>query len=404
MLFKIKAKKDTGEIIEGVREAPDRLTLSRDIRAENLTLFFAEGLSRPEARKKWWSFLANRVGLKEKIVFAGNLSSMITAGLSLSRALEVLERQTKQKYFKNIVYQILQKVNMGESFSNALNAWPEIFPPVFSAMVAAGEESGNLPQSLAIIKDQMNKTYELRRKIVGAMIYPAIIVLAIIVIAILMLIFMVPQLAATFRDLNVQLPLSTRLIIGISDWLANHYLLFSALVIALIGLSMVWLRSVNGQRTIDRLAIRMPIFGDLIKQYNSAVIMRTLSSLISAGVKMTDSITITEKVVQNTLYKPFITRAATEIQKGLVLSVLFETEPKLFPVLVPELTAVEEETGNLPNLLAQGAAFYEGEVDQVTKNLSTIIEPFLMIVIGIAVGFFVVSMIGPMYSLSSAIK
>jgi len=404
VLFKIKAKKDTGEIIEGVREAPDRLTLSRDIRAENLTLFFAEGLSRPEARKKWWSFLANRVGLKEKIVFAGNLSSMITAGLSLSRALEVLERQTKQKYFKNIVYQILQKVNMGESFSNALNAWPEIFPPVFSAMVAAGEESGNLPQSLAIIKDQMNKTYELRRKIVGAMIYPAIIVLAIIVIAILMLIFMVPQLAATFRDLNVQLPLSTRLIIGISDWLANHYLLFSALVIALIGLSMVWLRSVNGQRTIDRLAIRMPIFGDLIKQYNSAVIMRTLSSLISAGVKMTDSITITEKVVQNTLYKPFITRAATEIQKGLVLSVLFETEPKLFPVLVPELTAVEEETGNLPNLLAQGAAFYEGEVDQVTKNLSTIIEPFLMIVIGIAVGFFVVSMIGPMYSLSSAIK
>lgn len=404
MLFKIKATKENGELLEGVREAPDKLTLSREMREEGSSLFYAEALSTSPAHKKSWQNLFRSVALKDKIIFASNLSSMISAGLTLSRSLEVLERQTEKKYFKSIIRDLLQKVNMGESFSQALASFPEVFPPVFSSMVAAGEESGNLPKTLSLIKDQMGKTYDLRRKIIGAMIYPTIIVILIFVIAVLMLTFMVPTLSATFKDLNVELPLLTRIVIGTSDWLVQHFILFVSILLLIISGTIYWLRTPLGRKLSDRAIISLPIFGVLVKEYNSAIIMRTISSLVSSGVSMTGSMTLTGKVVQNTLYRPVITKAAEDIQKGILLSAVLSGNEKLFPVLASELAEVGEETGDLPHMLEQGALFYEGEIDQATKNLSTIIEPLLMIVIGIAVGFFVYAMIGPMYSLTSAIK
>jgi len=405
MLFKIKAQKVNGEIIEGVRESSDKLTLSREMREEGLALFFAEALQRkPSPIGGLLSFFSKRVSLKNKIIFASNLSSMISAGLTLSRSLDVLAKQTTQGYFKSVIKDLLRKVMAGESFSQALNSYPQVFPSVFSAMVAAGEESGNLPNSLSIIKEQMGKTYELRRKITGAMIYPTIIVLLIIIIGILMMIFMVPVLTATFKDLNVTLPLSTKLIIGLSDFLKVHYLIFFVGMALVISIFSGWIRTKGGKRSVDWFVLKLPVFGNLVIEYNSAIIMRTISSLITAGVSMTESIEITGKVVQNSFYKPILTKAVAEIQKGVLLSAVFEHQVKLFPVFVSELAMVGEETGNLPQMLEKGATFYEGEIDQVTKNLSTIIEPLLMIVIGIAVGFFVVAMIGPMYSLTSAIK
>ncbi len=404
MLFKIKAQKSNGEIVEGVRESSDKLMLSREMRAEGLALFFAEALHKTEPSGGFFRGLFKKVGLKNKIVFASNLSSMISAGLTLSRSLEVLERQTSQKYFKGVIKDLLRRVTTGESLSQALEAYPSVFPPVFSAMVGAGEESGNLPNSLSIIKDQMGKTYELKRKITGAMIYPTIIVLLIIVIGILMMVFMVPTLSATFKDLNVALPLSTRMIIGVSDFLKNHYLVFALAVILVVTVFSFWLKTPKGKKALDFVVLRLPIFGNLVREYNSAVIMRTISSLITAGVSMTKSIEITGNVIQNSFYKPVMVGAVTDIQKGILLSAVFEKQEKLFPVFVSELAEVGEETGNLPQMLEKGAVFYENEIDQATKNLSTIIEPLLMIVIGAAVGFFVVAMIGPMYSLTSAIK
>jgi type IV pilus assembly protein PilC len=279
-----------------------------------------------------------------------------------------------------------------------------VFPPVFVAMVGAGEESGNLPNSLAVIKDQLNKTYELKRKVKGAMIYPAIIITVIIIIAILMMVFMVPTLTATFKDLKIALPLSTRLVIGTSEFLTKHLILSLGGIVVFVSSVLFWIKTTAGQRFLDYFVLRLPVLGVLSKQYNSAVIMRTASSLVTAGVSMTQTMEITGKVVQNSYYKEVMKTAESDIQKGILLSAVFNTKPKLFPVLVAELTEVGEETGNLSAMLAKGAEFYEGEIDQATKNLSTIVEPLLMVVIGIAVGFFVMAMIGPMYSLTGAIK
>jgi type IV pilus assembly protein PilC len=255
-----------------------------------------------------------------------------------------------------------------------------------------------------MVSEQLGKSYDLRRKIKGAMIYPAVIITAMVIIGILMMIFLIPTLTATFRELNVELPISTRIIIGLSEFMVNNIILVVIGLVALVAGSISFFNSKKGKRFLDSLILRLPVISDLSRKVNSAVVMRTCSSLISSGVSMIRTIEITEQVVQNHHYKDVMKEALEKVQKGISLSSVFNAHQNLFPIFVGEMTAVGEETGRLPDMMLKGAIFFEEEVDQVTKNLSTIVEPILMIVIGIAVGFFAVSMIGPMYSLSSAIK
>ena len=405
MKFHYKVKKSTGEVVEGVRQADDRFALARQMKDEGFFVVSTKPLGGNEKKISWQKInnIFGRVSLREKIVFASNLSSMISAGLSLIRSLNVMERQTTNRYLKLILQAIGEKVTAGESLSVALAGYRRIFPEVFVAMVSAGEESGNLPNSLKVVSEQMSKSYELRRKIKGAMIYPAVIIVVIIVIAILMMIFLVPTLTDTFKELGVDLPFSTKIIIFISDFLSNN--IFTTIVGILgIILFLVWYgRTRSGRQLGHYLLLHLPFLAGITKKVNSAIIMRTISSLVSSGVSMVETLKITERVVQNIYYKKVIKEAIKEVQKGVGLSVVFNSQKRLFPVLVSEMTLVGEETGNLPEMLMNGARFFEEEVDQVTKNLSTIIEPVLMVLIGIAVGFFAISMIGPMYSLSDAI-
>jgi type IV pilus assembly protein PilC len=400
LLFYFKAKNDDGTVVEGEREGADRLSLAHELKKENLLLISIEPM---RSKRSGALFSLKRVSMRDKILLAGNLSSMITAGLSLSRALDVLARQAGGAYLKSVIKALTGRVNAGESLSQAMIAYPNVFSNVFSSMVAAGEQSGKLPEALNIVRDQMQKTYELGRKIKGAMIYPGVILTAMAAIVILMMIFLVPTLTATFKDLHVQLPFLTRVIIGTSDLFVAHYLLLPILAVAIIAGVIFASKSRSGRRFTDWATLRLPLVGGMVKEYNSAIIMRTLSSLISSGVSMIESLQITEQVVQNSFYKTLVKDAADKVQKGVNLSSLFKAEEgRLFPILVGELTLVGEETGQLPEMLLKGALFFEDEVDQLTKNLSTIVEPVLMIVIGVAVGFFVVALISPMYSLSNA--
>lgn len=398
-----RAKNEKGEEISGEREATDRFALARDLRTEGLTVIYAEPAGKRKKTKIWQIDLFGRVKMKDKIVFASNLSAMISAGLSLSRSLEVMERQTPNKRFKKIIHDVGERVDGGGTLSDSLANYPKVFPEVFVAMVSTAEESGKLPEALKSVSEQLTKSYDLQRKVKGAMIYPSVIVVVMAIIGVLMMMFLVPTLTATFRELNVELPLSTRVLIGVSDFMAGNVILVIILAIALVvGLVSLW-RSKQGRAWVDTISLRLPMIGNLTRQINSATIMRTISSLISSGVSMIRTIEITERVVQNHHYKAVMKEATEKVQKGVTLSAVFEAHQNLFPVFVEEVSAVGEETGKLPDMLLKGAIFYEEEVDQVTKNLSTIIEPVLMVVIGVAVGFFAISIIGPMYSLSSAI-
>lgn len=404
MKYSFKASRSDGTTMSGEREATDRYALARELHAEGLTVTQARLIA--ELGKKHRFHFASpfgRIKIKDKIVFASSLSAMIGAGLSLSRALAILERQVANEKFKSVIAQLSAKVNSGEPFSASLASFPDVFPPVFIAMVGAGEESGNLTQALEVVHQQLSKSYDLQRKVKGAMLYPAIIVVVIIAIAILMMIFLVPQLTALFRDLNVDLPLSTRIVIGVSDFLSNYTISFLLSLAAIIVIFLKLARTKSGHKFLTRIWLHTPAIGTIVKNLNAAVTMRTISSLISSGVSMLEALAITGKVLQNPFYQSVLLEAAVVVEKGGTLSAVFKSHEDIFPILVGEMAEVGEETGNLPAMLLKGAVFFEDEVEQATKNLSTIIEPALMVVIGIFVGFFAISMLGPMYSLSETI-
>ncbi len=402
--FKYKTRDPSGEETEGTAEALDRFALSTDLRASGKTIISIE--ESKEFAVPGLAFLNSLIGrVKEHdlIVFAHNLSAMMTAGLSLSRALSILERQAKNEIFKSAVKTLIEEISRGSTLSAGMAKFPKIFSPIFVSMVHAGEESGKLSQSLLVVGDQLEKSYLLKKKIKGALIYPTVVVSALIIIAILMFIYVVPTLAATFKELNVVLPLSTQIIMWISDFLSNNFLLGLGIFIAIVMAFRGILRTKSGHRLFEKSLFYMPVVGELVRQSNSATTTRTLSSLLSSGVDMVEAISITKDVIQNSYYKDVLMTASERVQKGIPLSSVFVENEKIYPLLVGEMIEVGEETGRLTDMLLNVANFYENEVDSATRNMSTIIEPILMVFIGASVGFFAISMIAPMYSVMSGI-
>ena len=401
--FNYKVQDETGKLEEGKIAADNKYALSAEMKSQGKTIISIRETSKGKKSFDGLSKIFSRVKLQDKILFTHNLSTMIEAGMPLSRSLGVLERQTKSVKFKEVLQKVSADITKGTSLSASFEKFPKIFSKLMTAMVRVGEESGNLSESLNVIGDQLEKSYSLKKKIKGAMMYPIIIIIVMIIIGILMMIFVVPTLTATFKDFDMELPWSTQLIIFISDTMAAHSI--AVLLGGIAGaISLVFfIRTKIGSLCLDFLSLHIPVVSTIVKEYNTAQTTRTLSSLLSSGVGVIDAIMITQEVIQNSYYKKTLLKAVDDVQKGIALSELFVQNEKLYQPLASEMIMVGEETGQLSKMLQKTADFYEGEVDTKTKDLSTIIEPFLMVVIGAAVGFFAVSMITPMYSLTSAL-
>ncbi|MCI0597511.1 type II secretion system F family protein [Candidatus Parcubacteria bacterium] len=402
MTFRVTLKKDGREEVRTI-DASSRFAVYAQIEKEGgtvVSLTEGGGAGLPS----WMNIqLTSGVSFEERITFTKNLSAMLSAGLTLSRALSVIERQTSNKGLKKIVEELEERVKKGDAFHEALAEHENVFSKLFIAMTKAGEESGTLAESLKVVARQMDKSYTLQRKIRGAMIYPAIILFAIVVIGVLMMIYVVPTLSNTFKELNVELPALTRAIISISDFMAAHVFLVFALLAAAVG-GLVWfLRTKTGGNVVLEIALVLPVIGNLVRETYSARAARALSSLLSSGVEMISAIDITGQVVGDNRFGKVITEAGTRVKKGEALSAAFVLHPKLYPIFVGDMIAVGEETGQVAGMLSQVADFYEADVEEGTKDLSTIIEPVLMLLVGAMVGVFAISMISPIYSLSSSI-
>lgn len=347
--------------------------------------------------------MLSRISADTLVLLTRNLASMLRAGLPLTRALSVLERQSKNPRVKKTFVEIREHINKGGQFYEALTLYPRVFSNLYIAMVKAGEESGQLSEALQTLAIQMERSSNLKKKIKGAMIYPAIVITVMVIIGILMMIFVVPAITATFRSLGADLPTTTKVLIGTSDFLSNNSVVALGLLIGLIVGFIYALRTNWGKRIFHYIIVRLPVIGNLVKETNSARTARTLSSLLESGVDVISAISITEEVVQNVYYKDILRGAAARVEKGTPLSEIFIAETKLYPVLVGEMIAVGEETGQISKMLGEMAIYYETEVEQKTKDLSTIIEPLLMVFIGATVGFFALAMIAPIYSISDSI-
>jgi type IV pilus assembly protein PilC len=327
---------------------------------------------------------------------------MIEAGLPITRGLSIMERQAKGT-LKEVLVSLNESLSKGVTLSESMQKYPKVFSDLFISMVKAGEESGNLGTALRNVALQMEKTYLLGKKISGAMMYPAVIFCLMIVIAILMMVFMVPTLTSTFAGLGVQLPLATRIVIAISNFLRNDYLVAIGGTALVVFLGMLAFRTKRGQRLIDFVSIHFPIIGEMVIQVNAARTTRTLSSLLSSGVDIVVAIGVTKQVVQNSYYRDVLDEIQNTIQKGDQISAIFLSHDNLYPLFVGEMVSVGEETGKIGDMLLSVAEYYEEEVDQKTKDMSSVIEPLMMIIIGVGVGFFAMAMLMPTYSLANSL-
>lgn len=405
MLFKVRVKNTNGEEIEKQIESSDKSTLFSEMKKEGYASILA--IEEVNGKKKFEiHFLHNlfgKVSTHQKIMFAKNFGAMLKAGLSVSRSLEIILKQTKNKKLKKIVETIMEDVSKGKALHESLMQFPDVWGPLFVSMVRVGEESGRLSDSLYSVGTQMEETYLITKKVRGAMIYPAIILFVMCTVGVLLLIFVVPSLVKTFEDLHADLPLTTKVVIWISNFLSNHYL-SALLIIVLIGVAFSLLfKNKKFREIFDLIVLKTPLINNIIKEVNVARISRTLSSLLSSGVDVVFAMEITAEVVQNHYYKDVLLETKAAIQKGASISSVLEKHEWLYPPFITEMISVGEETGQLSTMLGEGALYYEGEVSQKTKDMSTIIEPFLMVIIGAAVGFFAVSMITPMYTVLNTI-
>jgi type IV pilus assembly protein PilC len=406
--FTYKGTDSEGKAVTATVEASDRYAVYEVARQNGHTVtniserkkFSLEGLLNIEKI----NYALSKVKLDELVMSTRNMAAMLRAGLPLSRALSVIERQTKNPRLKGIMVSVREEISKGKQFNEALAMYPGTFTKLYIAMVRAGEESGGLAPALETISLQLERSSSLRKKIKGAMIYPAIVISVMCVIGVLMMIFVMPTITSTFVKMGVALPLSTRILIGMSNFFSNHGLLavlgFFAFVVSIVLIG----RTTPGRSFFHLGLIHLPVIGNLVKQTNAAYTGRTLSSLLSSGVDVIGAIAITEDVVQNVHYKAILREARTKVEKGAPLSETFIAHEDRYPLLVGEMISVGEETGQISAMLTEIANFYETEVEQKTKDLSTIIEPILMVIIGGVVGFFALAMIAPIYSIGDSIK
>ncbi|MGE5298128.1 MAG: type II secretion system F family protein [Acidobacteriaceae bacterium] len=343
------------------------------------------------------------VKLIDKITFLKNLGVMIKSGLPVSRALGILSEQASNKKFSGIIADITKQVESGTSLADALGKYPDVFSAIFVSMVRVGESSGNLEADLKYLSEQMQRDYDMMSKAKGALTYPIIVAFALVIVGFLMFTFVLPKLTETFKDFDVKLPLVTRVIIAIVDVFAKYGVLIIPLFLLSIAGFWWWRKTPSGKVVVHKAVLYFPVFSDIVIKINTARFVRVLSSLLKSGMPIVDALEASADVVGNIYFKEAIKKAASKVRVGSPLASGFKKHPKLFSSLVVQMMEVGEESGTTDTVLAQVAEFYESEVDLKMKNLSSIIEPMIMCIVGVAVGFLAVGLITPIYSITQSI-
>jgi type IV pilus assembly protein PilC len=352
-----------------------------------------------------WLTRNTSVPLTQKVFFTENLKVMIHAGLSMSEALNTLGMQAESKSFQKIIREIRLDIEAGRSLSVGLSRFPKSFPDFYRSMIKVGEMSGTLEDVLQELTVQMKKDHKLRSKVKGAMTYPIVILVAMLGITTALLVFVLPKLLGIFKEFgdSVQLPLATKILITLSDFIQNNGILTAAGLIIFAGGTAYFSSTDVGKKFFHFIFLRGPIIGPITRKVNLARFSRTISGLLRTDIPVVQAFDITSHVVRNVYYQQAILDAAESIKKGATIAESLAQRSAVFPPLVVQMTMVGERSGNVDELLADIADFYEQQVDNVLDNLSSIIEPVLILILAFMVGGVALAVITPMYSLTEAI-
>ena len=399
--FNYKAKRKDGQVFQGIVEAINENEAAEVLRDKELSVIFLERLGRL-SRKGGFKlpFLTGRVKRKEIVVFSRQLSVMISANVAVVQALRILIEQSDNEALKAVIIETADEVESGVKLSSALARHPKIFSQFFVSMVRSGETSGKLDEVLEYLANQEEKDYDLVSKIKGAMIYPVFIVSGLVIVGVAMMIFVIPQLTAMLTASGAELPFTTRLLIGSSDALRHYWWAFIIGITGLVfGLKRL-LKAPLGRKFFDLLKLKFPVFGNLFKMVYLVRFTQSLSTLTKGGVPITAGLKIVSDVVGNQTYKDLIDQTIKEVEDGNSVAVVF-LESSYVPKLISQMLSVGEKTGRLSDVLDKVSSFYSREIENMVANMTHLIEPFIMVLIGVAVGGMVASIIMPMYNLAN---
>ena len=344
------------------------------------------------------------VSLAEKINFIENLSIMLKAGISISRGLQIQIKQTKNPKFKGILADVYNQVEQGKGLSEALAKYPGTFSNIFFSMIKVGELSGNLDKSLEYLSIQLHREADLKSKVRGAMIYPSVIIAAMVIIGLLMAIFVLPQLTSVFKQFSGELPLTTRVVIVFSDFMSSHAVLVIAGMLAVLAGAIGIYKTYPGKKAFDVILLHFFVINGIVKKINLARFARILSSLLKSGIPIVQALDVAGDSLGSIPYRELISQSAQDVKVGKSLTESLGKQETLFPVLVVQMIEVGEESGTVQEILEQLAVHYEEEVDNILGNLTSVIEPLLLLVIGGVVGLLAMALIAPIYSISQNIK
>ena len=351
------------------------------------------------------NFLFGRFSPKEQTLFAKRLAFLINGGVPILEGLTLLARQAKKGTKKKIFEKIIADVANGQFLSTSLSRFRYTFSEFAINLIRVGEMTGVLSQNLTYLADELKKKQELRSKIISALVYPAFITVATLAISILLTVYIFPKILPIFRSMNVTLPITTRFLIWLSDFIRNYGLIVGASFLFVSVLAMILIKkSERIHYIVDRMLVTLPIVGGLVQSYNMANFTRTLGLLLKSGISILQAAKITSDTLTNRAYRKEALVVESIILKGGKISKHLEKSPRLFPDVATQMIMIGETSGKLPETLIYLAEMYEREVDDLTKNLSSSIEPILMVVMGVIVGFVAISVITPIYEITQNIS
>jgi type IV pilus assembly protein PilC len=396
-LYKYTAKNQHAETVKGKVEARNLSQAAAALRGRNLLVIKLDA----ESGSMFAQLSGVLSGIKEDEIVAltRQLSTMVTAGLSLTQALNILQQQAKPAV-ATMMDKLLQDIEGGSTFAKALEKHPKQFSRVFIQLVRAGETAGVLDKVLQRLAENMEKNKEFKAKTKGALIYPIIVVIAMLVVAGIMMVFVVPKLTEMYQDFGADLPVVTQILIDTSEFFQNFWwLILGVIAVAGVGIQR-WYKTPTGERKISGWLLKIPLYGELRKKVILTEFSRTLALLLAAGISLLEALEVSSDAINMVLYRDALEDSYKRVEKGINLAKTLNNTD-LFPPILTQMVSVGEETGKLDEVLLKISNYFQSESEQAIKNLTTALEPMIMLVLGLGVGFMVFAIVMPIYTLTS---
>lgn len=398
--FEYRARDKKNRITTGVVEAPSISAADKILAGQGWLVLSVKKRKKTAHLEDYLKFL-NRVSTRDLVAFSRQFAVMIAANLPVVQALRVLVKQTTNTYFETIISEMANEVEGGAKLSAALSHYPNIFSDFYVNIVGSGETIGKLDKVLHYLADQQEKDYDLMSKIKGAMIYPIFVLMAMAGIGVVMMIFVIPKLTDVLKETGGDLPMATKILMGASDFMIHYWWLLLGGVIVLAVTVRVFLKTPAGKKFFDYFLLKLPIFGKLFQRIYLIRFTRSLATLVVGGVALTKGLKITAGIVGNTVYRDLITRTIKEVEEGNSISTVF-MESKEMPQMVSQMLIVGEKTGRIDKVLERLTDFYTMEMDNLITNLTSLMEPLIMVILGVGVGIMVAAIIMPMYNMAGS--